>query len=77
MNLQDIGIRIHYLRTQILNLPQREFAQQMGIAQSHISKVEKGMSLPGCFILAGLYRMYQININWLLSGDGEIQMNQK
>ncbi|MDJ1479958.1 helix-turn-helix transcriptional regulator [Cytophagaceae bacterium YF14B1] len=75
MNLQDIGSRIYYLRTEVLNLPQRDFAQRMGIAQSHISKVEKGMSLPGCYFMAGLYKSYQININWLLSGEGELHIH--
>jgi transcriptional regulator with XRE-family HTH domain len=70
MNLQDIGARILHVRTEIIKLPQREFAQVMGMGQGNMSKIEKGQSLPSCFFLVSLYKTYRVNVNWVLSGDG-------
>ncbi|MDJ1498824.1 helix-turn-helix transcriptional regulator [Cytophagaceae bacterium DM2B3-1] len=71
MNLQQIGERIRYVRTEITGLPQREFVQRMGLGQSNISQLEKGQSLPSCFFLYTMHITYQVNLNWLMTGEGE------
>ncbi|MDJ1468683.1 helix-turn-helix transcriptional regulator [Cytophagaceae bacterium DM2B3-1] len=72
MNLQKIGQRIHYIRTEIVKLPQREFVQRMGLGQSNISQMEKGYTLPSCFFLFSLHITYDINLNWLMTGCGDM-----
>jgi transcriptional regulator with XRE-family HTH domain len=74
MNLQQIGQRIRYVRTEIADLSQREFVQRMGMGQSNISQLEKGMSLPSCFFLLSLHVTYDVNLNWLLTGSGEVKV---
>ncbi|MDJ1496827.1 helix-turn-helix transcriptional regulator [Cytophagaceae bacterium DM2B3-1] len=71
MNLQQIGERIRYVRTEITGLSQREFVQRMGLGQSNISALEKGQSLPSCFFLYSLHITYNVNLNWLMTGGGE------
>ncbi|MDJ1471129.1 helix-turn-helix transcriptional regulator [Cytophagaceae bacterium DM2B3-1] len=73
MDLQKIGQRILYVRTEIAKLPQREFVQRMGLGQSNISQLEKGQSLPSCFFLYSLHITYDVNLNWLMTGCGEVQ----
>ncbi|MDJ1498307.1 helix-turn-helix transcriptional regulator [Cytophagaceae bacterium DM2B3-1] len=72
MNLQQIGERIRYVRTEITGLPQREFVQRMGLGQSNISQLEKGQSLPSCFFLYTMHITYNVNLNWLMTGEGEV-----
>ncbi|MDJ1491824.1 helix-turn-helix transcriptional regulator [Cytophagaceae bacterium DM2B3-1] len=76
MDLQNIGTRIYHLRTEILQLSQRDFSHLLGMGQGNISKVEKGQSLPSCFFLWSLYNTYQINVNWVLSGEGEVKVSE-
>ncbi|MDJ1495026.1 helix-turn-helix transcriptional regulator [Cytophagaceae bacterium DM2B3-1] len=71
MNLQEIGKRIYHFRTQILNLPQHDFAQRIGMGQSNVSSVEKEQTLPGCFFIWCLHTTYQIDLHWLFTGEGE------
>lgn len=73
MNLQHIGQRIFHIRTEITGLSQREFVRRMGMSQSKISLIEKGQSLPGCFFLYCLHITYGINLNWLVTGNGEMK----
>jgi len=74
MNLQQIGERIRYVRTEIADLSQREFVQRMGMGQSNISQLEKGQSLPSCFFLLCIHVTYDVNLNWLLTGVGEMKV---
>ncbi|MDJ1484337.1 helix-turn-helix transcriptional regulator [Cytophagaceae bacterium YF14B1] len=75
MDLQKIGQRILYVRTEIAKLPQREFVQRMGLGQSNISQLEKGQSLPSCFFLYSLHVTYDVNLNWIMTGSGEVKIN--
>ncbi|MDJ1467282.1 helix-turn-helix domain-containing protein [Xanthocytophaga flava] len=71
MSLQSISQRIHHIRTEVLHLPQQDFAQRMGMKQNNMSGIEKGQWLPSCFFLWALHTTYQINLHWLLTGEGE------
>ncbi|MDJ1470837.1 helix-turn-helix domain-containing protein [Xanthocytophaga flava] len=75
MNLQEIGQRIHHVRTEITGLSQREFVRRMGINQSNISTLEKGQSLPSCFFLFSMHITYNVNLNWLMTGCGQVTCN--
>ncbi|MDJ1503549.1 helix-turn-helix transcriptional regulator [Xanthocytophaga agilis] len=72
MNLKEIGQRIHYVRTEITGLSQRKFVRRMGINQSNISTLEKGQSLPSCFFLFSMHITYDVNLNWIMTGSGEV-----
>jgi transcriptional regulator with XRE-family HTH domain len=76
MSLQNIGIRIHHLRVEVLDLSQREFAQRMGVAQGNLSLLETGQSLPSCFFLWCLHATFGVNLHWIMSGQGQVLLTK-
>ncbi len=54
-------------------LNQKEFADKTGVSESSIKKYEKGSSMPGGEFFIGLVQNFpDINIRWLLTGQGEM-----
>jgi len=54
------------------SLTQKVFAKSLGIAQGFLSEIEKGKKQPSDTLLLALSYRYKINIDWLLSGEGEM-----
>lgn len=63
-----IGKRIRGFR-RFLGLSQKEFGQKLGLSFQHISRYERGKIIPSGEILAKICEIYNINLNWLLTGD--------
>jgi len=74
MNLSAIGERIKIIRKEIANESQERFAEQMCMTQSNLSLIESQKGLPSCILLYRLRDTYHINLNWLLTGKGDIQL---
>ncbi|MDR1128121.1 MAG: helix-turn-helix domain-containing protein [Treponema sp.] len=51
---------------------QSEFARTLGFASSFISGIERNKKDVSRELLQKLLQIYQVNINWLLSGEGEM-----
>jgi phage repressor protein C with HTH and peptisase S24 domain len=51
-------------------LSKSAFAESIGISRSHYHHIEKGMQKPSLEVLERLSKIYQINLNWLISGNG-------
>jgi transcriptional regulator with XRE-family HTH domain len=66
-----IGARIKKVR-EAMKLTQKEFAKLFGLKQNAISQWEIGNSRVSDEILCDLSQDYNININWLLTGEGEM-----
>ena len=64
--------RIKKLR-KYLGLSQKEFGGEIGVGTSHVSQWERGLSMPSSKALMGMAHL-GVNINWLLTGDGEMMM---
>ena len=47
----------------------KQFAQLTGKSASHIYKICRGMSRPSMSYLQDLYKEFQIDLNWLLTGE--------
>jgi transcriptional regulator with XRE-family HTH domain len=73
MQLQHIGQRMRQVRTDLARQSQEDFAASLGMTQSNLSMIETGRYLPSALLLYLLLRTYQINLNWLFTGEGEIQ----
>jgi transcriptional regulator with XRE-family HTH domain len=55
-----------------LGLDQKAFGQTMGIAgRDTISRWERGLGFPSAKKLTIVRQKYRINIDWLISGEGE------
>jgi len=67
----DIGQRINEVRKK-LRLPQKEMAITLQIAPSYLCEIEKGNSNPGPELFVRLASEYNVNMNYLFTGNGEM-----
>lgn len=68
---KEIGRRLRYIR-EIKNLSQAELGNSIGIQYQHVSKYERGETVPTWENLIKLLELYNVNLNWLLTGRGNI-----
>lgn len=69
-NVLTLGERIKLVRKE-KKQKQSEFAESLGISQSHLSGIEKNSVKPSLTIIKLICIKYNINENWLLNGVGE------
>ena len=65
------GIRLREIRSK-LKLSQSDFSTSLAITQATVSRYEKDLRLPDADFLEKLVELYHIDINWLLTGKGEM-----
>lgn len=70
-NHKEIGGRIKEIRLS-RGLTQKVFASSLGIVQGFLSDVERGRKLPSDTLLIALCHLYEINEDWLFTGNGEV-----
>lgn len=58
-------------------LTQEAFAHRLGFSQSYVAEIEKGKAEPSKNILVALLSEYSIDIKWLLTGKGEMFLDEK
>jgi transcriptional regulator with XRE-family HTH domain len=68
---EEIGSRFRQFRESI-GKAQHELAAELKISQSTIANIERGKAFPNINYLHYFYNNYQLNINWLLIGRGEM-----
>ncbi len=66
---QEIGKRLRLIRER-LGITQAEVGEKLGIQSQHVSKYERGETVPTWENLIKLTEIYDVNINWLLTGKG-------
>jgi transcriptional regulator with XRE-family HTH domain len=66
-DLEAVGRRIR--QTRGFDLTQEDFAQQLGISQSQLSKYERGLALPAADVLLRMKRKFRVSVDWLLTGE--------
>jgi transcriptional regulator with XRE-family HTH domain len=64
---KTVGRRIRELRG--FDTKQSEIAEAIGVAQSHISAIERGQREIGVLVLLRIARHYGKSIEWLLTGE--------
>ena len=67
LDLRAFGRRLRELRG--FDLTQEEFAKELGISQSQLSKYERGVAAPPADVLFAVKKRFQVKIDWLLTGD--------
>lgn len=70
----SIGLRIKDLREQ-KKLNQAKFASLLNTSQAAISRYEKGERSPDSTFLTHVANVFDVNITWLLTGEGEMFIN--
>lgn len=74
INAKDnLGARLKAVRKR-LGLSQIDIAEKMGITQHSFSNYENSKRFPDSRFLHNLREFYEVNLNWLISGDGPIFM---
>ena len=74
--VSDICHRITNLREK-LNLKQIKFASELKIKRPTLAGYEKGDFPPSTEFLLKIRKIYNVNINWLLTGEGEMYLSGK
>lgn len=64
-----VGRRIRELRG--FDVKQAEFAAKIGIGQSHISAIERGVKEPGALVIYRIAKFYGKTVEWMLTGTDE------
>ena len=67
-----IGERFKEVRTKYLNLSQEEFGNTLGIGRGAIYNIEKGLVEPKESFMQLLCSTYNINREWLETGEGDM-----
>lgn len=67
----EIGDRIKLLR-KTLNLSQTAVAKRIDIANASLSQLENNITKPSLNTIRELGVAYNVNANWLLTGEGEM-----
>jgi transcriptional regulator with XRE-family HTH domain len=55
-----------------LKLTQDELSQKINVSTTYICQVEKGKYKPNCYFLENISRELNVNLYWLLFGQGEM-----
>lgn len=73
---KEIGDRLQLVRKK-LNFMQKDFARELDISNASLSEIEAGHAKPRFEVIYHLTRKYNVNINYLLHGEGEIFLNEE
>lgn len=68
LDLKALGRRIRELRG--FDVTQEDFARELGVSQSQLSKYERGVAAPTADILFFVKKRFRVSLDWLLTGEG-------
>jgi transcriptional regulator with XRE-family HTH domain len=71
IDLKEIGQRIKRIREK-LDLRQNQLAMELNISNGTLSEVESGNGKPNFDLLFNLSKKFDVNINYVLHGKGDI-----
>ncbi|MGN0585201.1 MAG: helix-turn-helix domain-containing protein [Ruminococcus sp.] len=71
-----VGERIGLLR-KINKMSQQEFADSIEISRTHISKIENNKDQASSKLLQVIAEQFNVNYEWLKSGNGEMCLSEK
>lgn len=73
---KEMGQRFRLFRKH-LGKTQKTLAGELGIRQSNIARIEMGVISPSMYACYRLKEDYYLNVNWLLSGSGDMILKEK
>jgi transcriptional regulator with XRE-family HTH domain len=60
-----------------LELSQEKFAIGLGVSRSYVMTIESGRAEPSFSFVTALRNTYQVNINWIITGEGGMFLPSK
>ena len=75
------GDRIKYIRKQF-NLSVKEFAENLSrnkikVDRGNVSRYENDLIKPSFDFFYAMNKIYGVNLNWLITGEGSVFINEK
>lgn len=70
---EDVGIRFKAFRVD-LDKAQHVLAGELNVHQSTITNIEHGTTFPKISYLYYFFEKYGLNINWLITGEGDMYL---
>ncbi len=71
INMQETGQRLKLFRNS-QNITIGELSEKTGLSKGMISETETGKNKPSPNLMLALLKVYSLNLNWLLTGHGEM-----
>jgi len=68
---KEVGSRFRKFR-ESLRKTQLQLATELNVYQSTITNIEKGKTFPKISYLSHFYEKYRLNMNWLMTGKGDM-----
>lgn len=68
---RSIALKVGFIRSSN-KLNQSEFADEIGISRSLVSKIENGLHAPSCEIIKAICEKYNVSSDWLLDVNSKI-----
>ncbi|WP_208978995.1 helix-turn-helix domain-containing protein [Stappia stellulata] len=68
----DLGFRLREVRRRLGDTPRAEFAKSLGFGKDSLALYERGENVPTAHVLAAYREKLGIDVNWLLTGAGEM-----
>ena len=72
--LSEFGQRVRNIRKQ-LRISQKELAQHLNISNTYLSEIEAGRFKPGFHFFGNLVTKFNVNIKYLITGQGDSFIN--
>jgi transcriptional regulator with XRE-family HTH domain len=76
LNQEEIGKRLRQVR-EALNLTIEKMYYATGFSRSLISEAENGLKKPSSTYLFALLDLYKVNLNYIMSGRGEMFLGEE
>ena len=73
--MDDICVRVKLIRTSF-KMSQKDFSLRLGVTNAHISRIEKGLTRPSAALVKLICQTYNINEQWLLTGQEPMMYEQ-
>ncbi len=67
------GERVKYLRKDVLKLTLERFGERLGVTKQTVSRIENGINNLTDQMILSICREFNINENWLRTGEGEMR----
>ena len=76
INTPETGSRLKLFR-QSKNITLKELSKETGLSEGMISESENGKNKPSPNLMLALRKLYNMDINWLLTGEGEMLLRAR
>lgn len=71
--MSTMSERIKQLRKEF-DITQKDMARELGVTNAHISRIEKGLTMPSDALIKLIAKLYEVSEPWLKTGEGPMMI---